>query len=182
MGGALADVIWPVALVLVLALLAVAVLAFRRYLLERGGGTVECGLRRPGGPWRLGLASYHRDELYWYRALGVLPRVAASLPRRSLEVVSRREPEPDEARVLGSSRVIIELGADPSSHVELAMSDQALTGFLAWLEASPPGSHLQDITLAPPPSLPLGPPRSAVAARAPQHVAVISVGEPGEDE
>ena len=30
-------------------------------------------------------------------------------------------------------------------HVELAMTEQALTGFLAWLEASPPGSHLQDI-------------------------------------
>jgi hypothetical protein len=41
--------------------------------------------------------------------------------------------------------VIVELGADPPSHVELAMSESALTGFLAWLEASPPGSHLQDI-------------------------------------
>ena len=30
-------------------------------------------------------------------------------------------------------------------HVELAMTEEALTGFLAWLEASPPGSHLQDI-------------------------------------
>jgi hypothetical protein len=29
--------------------------------------------------------------------------------------------------------------------VELAMTEEALTGFLAWLEASPPGSHLQDI-------------------------------------
>jgi hypothetical protein len=145
-GRTLAGVIWLAAAVVVLALLAVAVLAFRRFLLERGGGTVECGLRRPGEPWRLGLASYHRDELQWYRALGALPRAAVTLPRRSLEIVSRRAPEPDEARVLGSSRLIIELGADPSSHVELAMSDQALTGFLAWLEASPPGSHLQDIT------------------------------------
>ncbi len=30
-------------------------------------------------------------------------------------------------------------------HVELAMTEQALTGFLAWLEASPPGSHLEYI-------------------------------------
>ena len=26
------------------------------------------------------------------------------------------------------------------------MSDAALTGFLAWLEASPPGSHLADFS------------------------------------
>jgi hypothetical protein len=137
--------IWVLVAVLVLVALAVAALAARRFLLERGGGTVECGLRRPGGRWHLGLASYQRDELHWYRALGLLLRPATSLPRRSLQVVSRREPEPSEAHVLGASRVIVELGADPPSHVELAMSESALTGFLAWLEASPPGSHLQDI-------------------------------------
>jgi hypothetical protein len=26
------------------------------------------------------------------------------------------------------------------------MSDQALTGLLAWLEAAPPGSHLDDLS------------------------------------
>lgn len=145
MGGTLADAIWILIVAGVLVVLAAVALASRRFLLERGGGTVECGLRRPGGTWHLGLVSYHRDELYWYRALGILLRPATSLPRRSLQVVSRREPEPSEERVLGPSRVIVELGADPPSHVELAMSEQALTGFLAWLEASPPGSHLQDI-------------------------------------
>jgi len=25
------------------------------------------------------------------------------------------------------------------------MTEEALTGFLAWLEASPPGSHLSDV-------------------------------------
>jgi hypothetical protein len=29
--------------------------------------------------------------------------------------------------------------------VELAMTDQALTGLLAWIEAAPPGSHLDDL-------------------------------------
>ena len=146
MGGTLTDGIWILVVVGVLVALAGASLAARRFLLERGGGTVECGLRRPGGTWHLGLASYQRDELHWYRALGLLLRPAASLPRRSLQVVSRREPEPSEARALGPSRIIIELGADPPSHVELAMSEQALTGFLAWLEASPPGSHLEDLS------------------------------------
>jgi hypothetical protein len=147
LGGTLTDdVIWILVVVLVLAALAAAALAARRFLLERGGGTVECGLRRPGGRWHLGVASYQRDELHWYRALGILLRPSTSLPRRSLQVVSRREPEPPEEHVLGPSRIIVELGADPPSHVELAMSEQALTGFLAWLEASPPGSQFQDIT------------------------------------
>ena len=35
-------------------------------------------------------------------------------------------------------------GPPDGGHWQLAMSDAALTGFLAWLEASPPGSHLAD--------------------------------------
>ena len=58
MGGSLAlDAAWLFAAFLVLLVLAAAGIAVRRYLLERGGGTVECGLRKPGGPWRLGVAS-----------------------------------------------------------------------------------------------------------------------------
>jgi hypothetical protein len=52
-----------------------------------------------------------------------------------------------EATALGPDRIVIEIRSDLSEHVELAMTDQALTGFLAWLEASPPGSHLEEIAL-----------------------------------
>ena len=72
-------------------------------------------------------------------------------------MVSRRPAEPSEAVALGTDRVVVEVAVGPSSeiqgaagtsaeHVELAMTDQALTGFLAWLEASPPGSHLNDFS------------------------------------
>lgn len=147
MSRALTDGVWILLAACVIVALVVAFVAGRRFLLERGGGTVECGLRRPAGSgsWRLGVASYQRDELHWYGALGVLPRPGMSLSRRSLEIVSRREPQPSEARVLGPERVVIELTADPAERVEIALTEQALTGFLAWLEASPPGSHLQDI-------------------------------------
>ena len=161
-GGALAlDAIWLFAAFLVLVVLAATVLAARRFLLERGGGTVECGLRRPAGrgAWRLGVASYQQDELCWYDALGVLLRPEHVFHRRSLTVLSRRASLPSEEATLGPQRVIIEVltqpalkPAEPGSsaesggeHVELAMTEEALTGFLAWLEASPPGSHLQDI-------------------------------------
>ena len=70
--------------------------------------------------------------------------------RRSLSVLSRRPSLPSEAATLGPPRVVIEVWTQPGlesadEHVELAMTEEALTGFLAWLEASPPGSHLQDI-------------------------------------
>jgi hypothetical protein len=158
-GGALTDAVWIFAAVLVLVFLAAAVLASRRYLLERSGGTVECALRNPAGrgAWRLGVLSYQHDSLSWYGALGVLLRPEHEFHRRALTVVSRRPAEPSEAVSLGTERIVVEVAAvpspvipgtegDPGEHVELAMTDQALTGFLAWLEASPPGSHLSDFS------------------------------------
>jgi Protein of unknown function (DUF2550) len=158
-GGALTDAVWIFAAALVLVFLAAALLASRRYLLERSGGTVECALRNPAGSgaWRLGVLSYQHDSLSWYGALGVLLRPEHDFHRRSLRVVSRRPAEPSEAVTLGTDRMIVEVAVSPSpeipgaggaaeEHVELAMTDQALTGFLAWLEASPPGSHLSDFS------------------------------------
>ena len=159
MGGALAlDAIWFFAAFLLLATLAAVVLATRRFLLERGGGTVECGLRSPAkrGSWRLGVASYQGDQLCWYGALSVLIRPEQVFHRRSLTVLERRPSLPSEANALGPEHVVVELctrppgdnlkpATDADDHVELAMTEEALTGFLSWLEASPPGSHLQDI-------------------------------------
>lgn len=158
MREALTDAVWIFAIVLVLIILAAAALAFRRYLLERSGGTVDCALRSPAGtgPWRLGVLSYQHDSLRWYGALGVLLRPEYVFHRRALSVVSRRSAEPSEAVSLGADRIVVEVSAKPSAEdpgsvpdddgVELAMTEQALTGFLAWLEASPPGSHLGDFT------------------------------------
>jgi hypothetical protein len=145
------------AAVLVVLFLAAAVLASRRYLLERSGGTVECALRRPAGSgaWRLGVLSYQRDTLRWHGALGVLLRPERVFSRRSLSVVARRPAGPSETVTLGADRIVVEVsvkpaadasGSSPGEHVELAMTDQALTGFLAWLESSPPGSHLGDFS------------------------------------
>ena len=162
-GGVALDAIWLFAVFLALIVLAAAVLAIRRFLLERGGGTIECELRRPAGrgSWRLGVVSYQRDELYWYDALGVLLRPEHVFHRRMLTVLSRRPSLPFEVSTLGAEHIVVEICTSPSAdhphqgahagaesaddHVELAMTEQALTGFLAWLEASPPGSHLEDI-------------------------------------
>jgi hypothetical protein len=156
-GGALTDAVWIFAAVLVLILLAAAAIAARRYLLERGGGTVECAMRRPAGSgaWRLGVLSYQHDSLRWHGALGVLLRPEYVFHRRALSVVTRHPADPSETVTLGADRIVVEVsaataaddsGSPPGEHVELAMTEQALTGFLAWLEASPPGSHLGDFS------------------------------------
>ncbi|MGH3283811.1 MAG: DUF2550 family protein, partial [Streptosporangiaceae bacterium] len=83
MGEALAlDAAWLFAAFLILLVLAACGIAVRRFLLERRGATVECGLRRPGGSWRLGLASYQLDEFYWYRVFGFSMRPEQVFPRR----------------------------------------------------------------------------------------------------
>jgi hypothetical protein len=157
-GGALTDAVWILAAVLVLIFLAAAALAFRRYLLERSGGTVECALRTPAGSgsWRLGVLAYAQDTLEWHGALGILLRPERVFHRRSLTVVAQRPADATETVTLGTDRTVVEIALQPPAddpaepakgpRVELAMTDQALTGFLAWLESSPPGSHLGDFT------------------------------------
>lgn len=155
MGGAVTEAVWIIAALAVLLVLAGVALATRRFLVERAGGTVECALRCPAetGRWRLGMLCYQRDEVYWFRALGVLLRPDQVFHRRTLSVVARRAARADEVAALGTDRVVVEVATKPAAdasgspggeHVELAMTDQALTGLLAWLEASPPGSHMTD--------------------------------------
>ena len=136
------DAAWIFAAFLVVVVLAAAAIAGRRLLLDRGGGTVECGLRRPGGTWRLAVAAYGADELRWYDGVGVLLAPEQVLSRRALTVQSRREADAAEAVRLGVGMVVIACRAgDGEGTVELAMGEAALTGFLAWLEAAPPGSY-----------------------------------------
>ena len=158
MGGALAlDAAWLFAAFLVVLILAAAAIAARRFLLERGGGTVECGLRRGDRAWRLGLASYQSEELHWFRVFGISMRPQETFPRHDLTLVGRRRPSDAEAASLGPGMIVVEcqLGAETSPEapespdatvkadaiVELALAESALTGLLSWLEASPPGSH-----------------------------------------
>jgi hypothetical protein len=117
-GGELAlDAAWLFAAFLIILVLAAVGIAARRFLLERGGGTVECGLRSPNGSWRLGVASYQREELCWFGALGVSMRPDVVFPRRDLTVVSRRLPTDGEAAILGPGMIVVEcrLGEDGAS-------------------------------------------------------------------
>ena len=148
MGDALAlDAAWLFAAFLLILVLIASGIAARRFLLERGGGTVDCGLRRVAGEgaWRPGVAVYSGDQLCWYHQFSILLRPQVILERRRLTVASRRMATPAEAAALGPGLFVVECKVGQGDSVELAMSEAALTGFLAWLEAGPPGSYLDQI-------------------------------------
>ena len=115
MGGELAlDAAWLFAALLIVLILAAGAIAARRFLLERGGGTVECGLRKGDGSWRLGVASYQPEELRWFGIFGLSMRPDVVFPRRDLTVVARRLPIQAEAATLGPGMIVVEcqLGQD----------------------------------------------------------------------
>jgi hypothetical protein len=130
-GGALAlDAAWLFAAFLVILVLAAAGIAARRFLLERGGGQVECGLRRQNGSWRLGVARYRGEELRWYGIFGLSVRPDEVFPRRDLTVVSRRRPTAAEAASLGSGMIVVEcrLGEDTSQLGSMASGSGSGSG------------------------------------------------------
>jgi hypothetical protein len=130
-----------IALVLAIAATILFYLALRRWLLQRRGA-IDLSLRtRPGAGgrgWVLGVARYTGDDLLWYRVFSVLPRPARVLSRSALEIVSRRTPDGSEAWAVQAGARILEC-TNAGQPVQLAMGDEALTGFLSWLESSPPG-------------------------------------------
>lgn len=128
----------------VVVLAALAVLVVRRRVITRRGGTFDCSLRlRPAGSgkgWALGIGRYSGDALEWYRVFSYATRPRRVMARRELQIVDRRVPEGAEVFSLLSGAVIVRCreGSDEGNILEFAMGEDALTGFLSWLEAAPP--------------------------------------------
>jgi hypothetical protein len=130
------------AALVVLVLVGLIALALRRRVLTRSGGTFDCSLRlRPGGygkGWALGIGRYAGDSLEWYRVFSYAARPREVFARRDLEIVDRRPPVGPEVFSLLAGAVVVKCRQGDGS-IEFAMSPEALTGFLAWLESAPPG-------------------------------------------
>ncbi len=126
----------------VIALVAVGALAIRRRLLTRRGGTFDCSLRLRSGShgkgWTLGVGRYSDDIVEWYRVFSYSPRPRRVFGRRDLEIIERRAPQGAETYALLAGAVVVRC-RDGDGFVELAMGNDALTGFLSWLESAPPG-------------------------------------------
>ncbi len=138
----IAEVIGVVVGLSGLCLLALYV---RRVVLQRGGGTIDLSLRagssEDGRGWVLGAGRFEGDSLAWYRVFSLAKGPRRRLSRRDLVVVDRREPRSQERRSLLGGAVVLRC-CTSEGDVELAMSRSATTGFLAWLEATPPGATL----------------------------------------
>ncbi|MGK5628658.1 DUF2550 domain-containing protein [Streptomyces sp. URMC 123] len=138
--------------VVLLVLVGLFVFGLRRRLIQRSGGTFDCSLRwnidvsadapEPSGKgWVYGVARYNGDRIEWFRVFSYAPRPRRVLERSAIEVLSRRTPQGEEELALLSDAIV--LGClHRGTHLELAMSEDALTGFLAWLEAAPPGQRV----------------------------------------
>ncbi len=135
--------------VVVLVLVGLFVFGLRRRLIQRSGGTFDCSLRwntpeesdTSGKGWVYGVARYSGDRVDWFRVFSYAPRPRRVLERSAIEVLSRRAPEGEEELALLSDACILGC-AHRGTRLELAMSEDALTGFLAWLEAAPPGQRV----------------------------------------
>jgi hypothetical protein len=131
----------------VVALLAFGVLFVRRRRLGSPSGTVECSVRmqvptQAGAAaaargWTLGLGRYSDSTLEWFRIFSFSPRPKYTFDR-SLTILKRRTPAGAEAFALYGGHIVVAVKLQSGRTIELAMSESALTGFLAWVEAAPP--------------------------------------------
>jgi hypothetical protein len=142
------------ALLVTASILALAVLGLfgfgvRRRLIQRSGGTFDCSARfaapkagQPSGKgWLYGVARYNGDNVEWFRVFSYAVRPRRTLQRDGIEVRDRRHPHGEEELALLPGAMVLACRHE-GLDVELAMSEDALTGFLAWLEAAPPGQRV----------------------------------------
>ncbi|SFD71090.1 Protein of unknown function [Actinopolyspora alba] len=130
------------AVVVVLAVLGGLLLARRRLGKLKAGG-IEVALRvhrgEPGRGWHLGVAHYHGEEFAWYRALSLRSGPDWALNRGDMEIAARRSPSTAETYTMPAGSLVIHLSR-PGDDIEIAMGNDALTGFLSWMESAPPSS------------------------------------------
>ncbi|MGN9838539.1 DUF2550 domain-containing protein [Nonomuraea sp. H19] len=122
-----------VATVVTFVLLLAALVVLRGITLARSRGNVPCRLRVGGRGWQSGVARYADGELHWIPLIGFRLRPRHAIARRGLVVSPRRE--------IGDGLYAVDCsGSTPD--VSIAMSADAMTGFLAWLESAPPSAYL----------------------------------------
>jgi hypothetical protein len=83
---------------------------------------------------------YTDNQLEWFRVFSLSWRPRHRFDRGQVEVLRRREPHGTEAFSLHAGTTIIESRTD-AGPVQFALSPDALTGLLAWLESAPPGRN-----------------------------------------
>lgn len=129
--------------VLVVVILSISVIALRRSVLIRSGAvdvSWRSNLRSDGTGWILGQGRYRGTELLLYRAFSPLPGAARRLRRESLTLGSRRAAVGTEPDLLPVNAVIVRC-TNGGQELELALSEEAMTGLRSWLESLPPATR-----------------------------------------
>jgi hypothetical protein len=128
---------------LVFILLYGIALIVRRRVLARHGGTFELSHRvrtdKSGRGWVLGLGRYTNTSLEWFRIFSLNPRPGRVWERGDLSYAGRRNPGGVEQLSLYPDHIVIRC-TSREGDLELALSQEALMGFQAWLEAAPPSA------------------------------------------
>lgn len=132
---------------LLIACLCLGYLVVRRVRLMRGGGVDLCLRRRPAAVvpsrdasigWHAGVGRYRGDRMEFHRLTSFRPGASVALDRTELQILGRRPPLDAESWVMPAASAVLRCRSG-ATDVELAMGPGVLTGFLAWLEAAPPG-------------------------------------------
>ncbi|APU13486.1 MULTISPECIES: DUF2550 domain-containing protein [Actinoalloteichus] len=124
------------------AALVLGLLVLRRIRLLRRAGGIDVALRTrledsPRG-WHLGVGHYRGDDFLWFRVLSLRSGPDQVVQRTGLEISSRRAPSAPEAYAMPVGSTVLRCAGN-EREIELAMTQDALTGFLSWLESAPPG-------------------------------------------
>lgn len=141
---------WQIVLDVLGALLLIAALVFlglivRRRWLTKGEPTFDMSVRthphQDARGWTLGVARYRGARLEWFRVFSLSLRPKRYFDRRAMQLGERRRPQGAEAYALFAGHVVVDTRTS-GRDVEVALSPEALTGLLAWLEAAPPDPRL----------------------------------------
>ncbi|MEQ3541238.1 DUF2550 domain-containing protein [Pseudonocardia tropica] len=119
-------------------------LAVRRVRLMRNGGVDLCLRRRFAvTDWHFGVGRYEGERFAWYRLTSFRIGATVVMDRADLDIVDRRPPHRSEEFAIPMAVEVLRCrGRDAAGRgidVELAMSAGVRTGFMAWLESTPPG-------------------------------------------
>ena len=128
--------------------LAVLVLTLRRRSIARSSGAFDLSINKhaeaDASGWTLGMARYSENHLEWFRTFSLSWRPRYRFERGHLDIEGRRVPEGRESFAVHAGHVIVECRTDVGVR-QMAVGPRALTGLLAWLEASPPGQRVNNV-------------------------------------
>ncbi|HET7475765.1 MAG TPA: DUF2550 domain-containing protein [Dermatophilaceae bacterium] len=125
---------------LVTALVAIYV---RRRTISKGQPLIVCAMRRTENPrWRYGLVRTGATSLQWFTLFGLSPRPRYTWDRSRLNIGSPLPLAAGSApETLVPNGVMVRCAYDDSAF-DLAVSAAPYTALRSWLEASPPGGHI----------------------------------------